>query len=211
MLSVFEHPASWWRVLTHLGSSSLMLPLLALVALGLWQSGRIVAARTWIGGVLAAAILTLVSKCLFMGWGIGSATLNFTGVSGHAVLATSVYPVLLHWLLAPQPVVRRYLGGGLGLLLASVVAVSRVVLDAHSPSEVIVAWCIGLLVSLATVRAMPEPVRPPGWVRLVPLLLLFSLHTSTATYLPSHNWEVRLSLALSGHDKPFARHYLLSK
>lgn len=210
-LSVFEHPAALWRVLTHLGSSSLLLPLLALLGAGIWQAGHTVAARTWLGGVVVAAGLTLVSKILFMGWGVGSATLDFTGVSGHAVLAASVFPVLLHWLLAPQPPGRRYLGVAVGLALAGLVAVSRVVLGAHSASEVVMAWCIGLLVSLLTVHAMPAPGRPPRWVRLAPLLLLLAFNTSTATYLPSHAWEVRLSLALSGHDQPFMRHHLLSK
>lgn len=211
MYSLWEQSASSWRVLTHLGSSSLLLPLFLLVVWGVWRSGHTVAARTWLSGVLAAAVLTLFSKCLFMGWGIGSATLDFTGISGHAVLAASVYPVLLHWLLAPPPVGLRYLGVVVGLLLAAAIAVSRVVLGAHSASEVIIAWCIGLLVSTLAVRAMPQPGRPPGWVRLAPLLLLFSLHTGTATYLPSHAWEVRLSLVLSGHDKPFTRQHLLRK
>lgn len=200
----------WW-VLTHLGSSSLMLPLFVLVLLGIWQSGHRAAARTWLAGVLAACLLTLVSKCLFMGWGIGSAALNFTGVSGHAVLAASVYPVLLHWLLAPQPPARRYLGFVLGLLLAGAIAVSRVVLGAHSASEVAIAWCIGLVVSALAVRTMLTLGRPPRGVRLAPLLLLFAFNTSTATYLPSHSWEVRLSLAVSGHDKAFTRHQMLSK
>ncbi|MBK9345441.1 MAG: phosphatase PAP2 family protein [Burkholderiales bacterium] len=209
MLLGLEQPLALWRVVTHLGSSSLMLPLLVVVLAGIWRAGHTVAARTWLGGVLVAAGLTLVSKILFMGWGIGSATLNFTGVSGHAVLAASVFPVLLHWLLAPQPAPRRYLGLVLGLLLAGVVAVSRVVLGAHSASEVIIAWAMGLLVSLLAVRAMPAPGSPPRWVRLAPLLLLFSFHTGAATYLPSHAWEVRLSLALSGHAQPFTRQHLL--
>ncbi len=208
---LLEQPASLWRVLTHLGSSSLLLPLFALVVAGVWQSGHAGAARTWLGGVVVAATLTLVSKILFMGWGMGVATLDFTGVSGHSVLAASVFPVLLHWLLAPQPPGRRYIGLLLGLALAGVVAVSRVVLGAHSASEVIIAWCIGLAVSLLVVRAMPEPGHPPRWVRLTPLLLLFAFHTSTATYLPSHAWEVRLSLALSGHDQTFTRQHLLLK
>lgn len=209
MLLELEPTASLWRVLTHLGSSSLLLPLFTLLVAGVWQSGHTAAARTWLGGVVVAATLTLVSKILFMGWGIGMATLDFTGVSGHSVLAASVFPVLLHWLLAPQPPGTRYLV--LGLALAGVVAVSRVVLGAHSASEVIIAWCIGLVVSLLVLCAMPAPGHPPRWVRLAPLLLLFAFHTSTATYLPSHTWEVRLSLALSGHDVPFTRQHLLLK
>lgn len=208
---VWTQSAPLWRVVTHLGSSSLLLPLFALLLLGLWQAGHGRAARTWLCAVVVAAGLTLVSKILFMGWGIGIAMLDFTGVSGHSVLAASVFPVLLYWLLAQQPAARRYLGVVLGLLLAGVVAVSRVVLGAHSASEVVVAWCMGLLVSLLAVRAMPQVGAAPVWVRFTPLLLLFSLHTTTATYLPSHSWEVRLSLALSGHAQPFTRQHLLSK
>ena len=75
----------------------------------------------------------------------------------------------------------------------------------------LVVFMLSLLVSLLAVRAMPAPGSPPRWVRLAPLLLLFSFHTGAATYLPSHAWEVRLSLALSGHAQPFTRQHLLLK
>ena len=86
---------------------------------------------------------------------------------------------------------------------------SRVVLGAHSVSEVVIAGWMGLLVSGLTVRALPHGARAPWFARLSPLVLLLALHTSTATYLPSHAWEVRLALYLSGHDRPFQRHDLL--
>lgn len=203
----FAQPNLVWQVLTHLGSSSLLLPIFVIVAYGAWHAGQGAAARVWTFALCVATVITLVTKCLFWGWGIGSATLNFTGVSGHTLLAASVFPVLFHWLLAPAwP--WRYQGVALGLLLAAVVAMSRVVLGAHSASEVVVAWLMGLVVSGLTVRALQVNAPRPWFVRLSPFILLFALNTSTATYLPSHAWEVRLSLFLSGRDKPFERAWL---
>lgn len=176
---------------------------------GVWCSGQKRAARTWLVALCGATAVTLVSKSLFLGWGVGIAALDFTGVSGHTLLAASVYPTLFNWLLSPVATRWPYRGAALGLALAAVVAVSRVVLGAHSASEVIIAWLMGLVVSGLVLQARVGSVRPPWYVRGAPLILLMALHSSTATYLPSHNWEVRLALYLSGHDKPFERHQLL--
>lgn len=208
MSAFLAQPASLWPVVTHLGSSSLMLPIFGIALAGLWYAGHVAAARIWLLALAVASGITLVSKCLFLGWGIGIAALNFTGVSGHTLLAASIFPVLCHWLFVP-PSVGRYPGVVVGLLLAALIGVSRVVLGAHSVSEVVIAGWMGLVVSGLTVRALPHGARAPWFARLSPLVLLLALHTSTATYLPSHAWEVRLALYLSGHDRPFQRHDLL--
>ena len=49
----------------------------------------------------AASLVVLVSKLAFLGWGIGSARLNFTGFSGHTMLSAAVWPVAL-WLVASR-------------------------------------------------------------------------------------------------------------
>jgi hypothetical protein len=153
----------------------------------------------------AAVLLTVVSKCLFYGWGIGIAALDFTGVSGHGLLASAVLPLLLRGL--PGGSAYRW-GPALGVGLAFVVGVSRVMVGAHSVSEVLAAWLLGLAVSWPVVKRLQTVVVAHWATRFSPLLLVLALHTSTATYLPTHALEVRIALWLSGQVQPFTRHEL---
>lgn len=191
--------ATWWTV-THLGSSSLLLPACLLLMWGLRRNGQ-TRALQWLVLTLGAAVgLTLVSKIAFYGWGIGIASWDFTGVSGHTLLATALLPLLLRGL----PTVGLW-GAWAGAGLAAAVGISRVVVQAHSPSEVLVAWLLGGAVAVTVLRILGTVrLRHPALI-VAPLLLLGSLHTPAATYLPSHSWEVRFALWLSGQPKPFTR------
>ena len=200
-------PAHAWWVITHLGSPSLMMPAFALVVLGLWVNGARAVVGRYMLRMALAVLLTTISKCLFLGWGIGSATLDFTGVSGHAMLATSILPLLMRGL-PWQAMQRRHVGAALGAALALAVGVSRVVVGAHSVSEVVAAWLLGAGVSAPAVRDLREATLSHGASKLAPLILLLALHTPAATYVPSHSLEVRLALWLSGHSKPFNRQHL---
>lgn len=204
-----QSPALAWQVLTHMGSASLLLPITVLMVPGFWMSGHRRVVWAWLPALAMAAFLTLVSKLLFMGWGIGITSLNFTGVSGHTVLAASVLPLLLAALCGTWLPRRALWGVALGLCMAIGVAVSRVVLGAHSVSEVSIAWFMGLAVTLWAMPHLAAGLRPHGLVRLAPWVLLLALHTGSATYLPSHSWEVRLALWLSGHNQPFERRDLI--
>lgn len=200
-------PAHAWWILTHLGASSLLLPALLLVLGGLWESGARDAAKRYLLRLSIAVGITVVSKCLFFGWGIGIAALDFTGVSGHTLLATSILPVLLRGI--PWPALQARGGGAaLGGLLALVVGVSRVAVHAHSLSEVVAGWILGAAVSWPTVRQLAPLVLSHWASKVAPLVLLLAFHSSTATYLPTHDIEVRLALLVSGQGKPFARHHL---
>ncbi len=200
-------PAYAWWVLTHLGASSLLLPALVLVLGGLWEAGARDAVRAYALRLVLAVAITVVSKCLFFGWGIGIAALDFTGVSGHTLLATSILPVLLRGI--PWPALQARGGGAaLGWALALVVGVSRVAVHAHSLSEVVAGWILGAAVSWPTVRQI-APLALSHWAsKLAPLVLLLAFNSSTATYLPTHDIEVRLALLVSGQGKPFTRHHL---
>ena len=87
--------------------------------------------------------------------------------------------------------------------------ISRIVLGAHSASEVWSAWAIGLLVSCGTVGAIQGQQLHSALARLSPLVFLLALNSGAATYLPSHDLEVKIALAISGRVKPFGRHQLL--
>jgi len=199
------HPA-WW-VITHMGASSLLLPALVLVLGGLWESGVRSVARNYLLRLVAAVTLTVISKCLFFGWGIGSAALDFTGISGHTLLATSILPVLLRGL--PWPALQaRGWGAATGWALALAVGISRVMVNAHSVSEVVAGWVLGALVSWPTLRALARTQLTHWACKIAPLVLLLAFHTGSATYLPTHDIEVRLALWVSGKGKPFMRHHL---
>jgi len=96
-------------------------------------------------------------------------------------------------------------GAVMGAGLATAVGISRVVVEAHSPSEVALAWLLGCAVAASVLLALGAArPRHPALI-VAPLLLLGSFHTPAATYLPSHSWEVRVALWLSGQPQPFTR------
>ena len=198
----------WW-VVTHMGSAGLLLPVMGVAAAGLWQVRQTAAARVWLLAFALAVVVTLTSKILFMGWGLGIAALDFTGISGHTLLATSVLPVLFSWLLASEHYRFRLTGVFMGLLLGATVGVSRVVLGQHSGSEVVIAWLAGLAVSGLTVNAMRPPIRRPWFIYLLPLALLLAFGGGSSNYLPTHDWEVNIALFLSGRDTAYTRQHLL--
>ena len=194
-----------WLVITHLGAAGVMLPTLAMLAAGLWLAGQKSALLTWLLAMTAGVAIVLASKIAFIGWGWGSASLNFTGISGHTMLASSIFPVWMGWLLAGPSRRCSLYGVVLGLAIGAVVGGSRLVLGAHSPSEVLLGWLLGLGVSLVACRTMKGQAPSRGWAMPVVVLLLLSFSPSLSGYLPTHQWEVRVALVLSGHARPYVR------
>lgn len=200
----------YWRVITHLGSASLMLPILAISVISLWQSGQRMAVRIWLFTLTLAVMITLATKIAFLGWGLGIASLDFTGISGHTLLATSVLPILFGWLLAGNRQRLVHTGAIIGLLIGAVVGTSRVVLAVHSISEVAVAWLAGLFITGVTLSTLESSTQRPWPARLAPLVLLLAFNTTTSSYLPAHDWEIRIALLLSGRHVPYTRQHLIA-
>jgi membrane-associated phospholipid phosphatase len=198
-----------WHTLSRLAEMGILMPLALLVA---WRmvrdpNSRILALR-WMLALALASVLTTTSKVAFIGWGIGSAALNFTGVSGHTMVATAVYPVLLSVLL-PAGVSGR-LGIGLGTTLALLIGGSRVELGAHSWSEVIAGWLLGGVVTweaLRTASPAAAPLHGFWWLGGAAAWLLSCVTLAPIT--PTHSMVTRVALVLSGHSVPYTRHQLL--
>lgn len=207
---MLENPQSTtpllWHLLTRLGEAQILLPLVGAAALWLWRSaalGRL--ALRWLLSIGVVALATTLSKLAFMGWGWGSAAWDFTGFSGHAMFAAACLP-MLGW------VVGLGRGRGLHLLatiagfaLAALVAYSRLVVLAHSPSEAALGFALGALASLVVLRAAPDlrlvlPLWLPAGLAACLLLLPVSLPRSR-----SHELMTQLSLRLSGHERVFTR------
>lgn len=202
-----------WVYVTRLGEALILLPAMAAAVAWLWLGHSRAVAIRWAVAVAAAAVLTTVTKVAFLGFGVGVQAANFTGVSGHAMFAAAVLPVLLQ-VLVGGPQARPGMAFAVGVGVAAVIAGSRVVLGAHSVSESVAGLLLGLAAAWASWpshQAPESPVpaallahrRPPA---LVWTLAIWALAMPAgAPPSPTHGWVVRLSLALSGRDVPFSR------
>ena len=213
-------PHGYWRAFTWLGDSGLLLPAsLLIVVLLAWSRETRVTALLWCVVFGAGSLVIMVSKLAFMGWGIGSPHLNFTGFSGHTAISTSVWPVLL-WLASSRWTARhpQGLSSTRGLQLAALVGwslgagigISRLALYAHSVSEVVGGFLLGLAVSaifLTLARHRPMP-RFPWQVAVAGLVLpLFILRPGTPA--PTQDLLELIAMRMAGTTQPYTREELL--
>lgn len=210
------HP--FWSFITRFGEAQILLPLTLALALLLWRRGGATRlALGWLGSIAVVATITTVSKLAFIGWGVGSVQFDFTGISGHAMFAAAVYPVMFR-LLPPgdghQAALWRALGLCTGAMLAALVGISRLMVDTHSVSEVVAGLALGLTASALTLRfARPAVDRAPPAPRWVPALvaawLLVLPHSAPASR--THDLVTKLALSLSGRQVPYQRSDLLRR
>ncbi len=202
---MFPHPEEIWIAVTHLGAAGVMLPMFLLIAAELWLAGQKSDLLVWILVMSAGSAVVFTTKFAFIGWGWGIALLDFTGISGHTMLATSIFPVWLGRLLTKPGQHFHRPGVLLGLMIGAAVGVSRLVLGAHSPSEVVAGWLLGLAVSLAACKLMRGRRSVPGMAGLAGAVLLLAFSATWSGYFPTHKWEIGIALALSGHARPYVR------
>jgi membrane-associated phospholipid phosphatase len=201
-------PFHFWMAVTRLGQAEVLLPLALAMALVLLLNGR--AGWAWVVPFAAAVLATLATKIAFIGWGVGIRSLDFTGVSGHAMLAASVYPVLGSMLgsrLPSRSGMRA--GAALGVVVAAMVAYSRLVVHAHSPSEAISGFALGVVVSTVCLYLMrgaahgqARPLSPAVGMAMLAWVLVFPVQAPAST---SQEIVIRLALLLSQHDRPYQR------
>jgi len=195
-----------WHILTRLGEAEILIPAAGLTMVALMaQSQTRKLALNWMMLIVVATLLTLASKVAFIGWGLGWTEIDFTGVSGHAMFAAAIYPVLMSTVFSGASRGSRWLPVALGSALALMVAVSRISVGAHSVSEVVAGLIIGGSVSagaLALSEACASVIRPA-----VPILLLawFSIAPFEMPASHTHSFVTRLALTVSGHETPFTR------
>jgi membrane-associated phospholipid phosphatase len=194
----------WWSHLSALGG----LNVTALLAVGV--AAWLVAARCWrlalawclvFGG---AMLVAAASQVAFIGWGIGIRSLAFTGCSGHAARAAAVFPVALFLLMERgSPRLRR---GAVvaGSLLAVGVALARVQVGAHSPSEALAGCALGLgaaALFLARARSARDCSPQPLLLGLLAATILLP----RADPALSQQWLTAAALKLSGRDRVYLR------
>lgn len=205
MPDMYDLPLHLWFSITRLGGAGLTLPLA--IAIALWlaigYSRRL--ALGWLVIVGAAAGLVTLTKIAFLGWGVGIREWDFTGVSGHAMLSTAVYPVAFFLTLLPTRPSIRLAGVACGLAAGLTVGLSRVVLSAHSPSEAVAGCIVGALAAVLFVwwawDAKPSKLSAvPVAVSL--LMLTAALHD---VRVPTQHWITHIALHLSGRERPYIR------
>lgn len=199
-----------WNLVTRLGEIQLLAPALLLA---LWMLRRTPACRSyalaWMIALAVATVITTASKVAFIGWGVGIARLDFTGFSGHTMFAAAIYPVLFDVLTAQKSRWQQGLAIGSGVALALLVALSRVEVQAHSVSEVVAGFLLGLAVSGIAMRNTHIAMVPRKRTIAMAVVAWFAITPFYAPASQTHSWVVAASLALSGKTVPFTRNDLL--
>ncbi len=201
----------YWKNLTYLGDSMLLLPTAVLIAVFIfWKSGRWQTAFGWLVTFGAAGMIVSISKILFLGFFIGSKTFNFTGFSGHTTMSSVFWPVVMWMISAQWPKVWRRSLMIAGFLLPLAIGFSRLELHAHSPSEVICGAVLGLSLSSLYLFIQRHTVLKAisvGQLALFVCLPVYIMaHGQPAT---TQQFLAKLSARLAGIEKPFTRTELL--
>ena len=204
-----------WSLVTRLGEAQILLPAALMTALWfVWRDRSPRLAALWLGGIVVATLITTASKVAFLGYGLGWAALDFTGVSGHAMFAAAIYPLTGVAIVSAVAGLQAARWGRLGLVagvaLALLVGMSRVVVEAHSWSEVVAGLLVGGAVTLVAARATrAPPMKHSLWLPAVVCVWLASA-LPNAPPSPTHGWVTRLALAVSGRAEPYTRADLLA-
>ena len=200
----------WWR-LSAFGDSTVLLPVAVLLAV--WLCARPASRRAgglWMAAVLADGGIVIASKVLYMGWGLHPPGLDFIGLSGHSAMAFLFWPVAGAFA-AVQSNLPRWSGVAAGAALAIGVAASRLALQVHSPSEVLLGSLWGALIATVYLWRTQSLLAAPtqhrhGWLlllALVPPLLL-----ARPFSFPSNRILAYTAQQLSGHSVIFTRNDL---
>jgi membrane-associated phospholipid phosphatase len=131
------------QFLTNFGDADVLLPVAAVMFLWLLRLAGRKQALMWGLAVLAAGGGTALLKiCIFA---CGSPIATLESPSGHASMSTLVYGGIALVAGTEGEVWPRVAAGAAGAALVAAIALSRVLLGAHSASEVVVGLAIGAL------------------------------------------------------------------
>lgn len=204
----------YWHTLhflTYFGDSMLLIPT-AIVMAGLigWKNSDRRAVWYWALAFCTAGAVVSLSKVAFLGFGLGSATLNFTGFSGHTAMSATLWPVML-WLLSGRLSDKgRQIAVCVGYLIPVMVGVSRLLLSYHSTSEVVTGLILGFTLSTAfLVSQRRSQVQGFSAIQLCIVLLLPLLLLSHGRLATTQWFLQRISAEIAGIDHPWTRADLL--
>ncbi|WP_281719103.1 phosphatase PAP2 family protein [Pandoraea apista] len=197
--------SSSWITITNFGSAAVTVPAAAALTLWLLSARAWRVAFAWVALFGAGALVVAASKVMFLGWGLGVRELDFTGVSGHTMLAATVYPVIAWLLLRRLAWPWRVLGMAAAVAGSVAVGASRVALSAHSISESVAGCAVGFAVCAAFAWFTRHDEAPN--LKTLPMaaslfVLVMWLH---GEQVPTQRWITHIALTLSGREQPFRR------
>jgi membrane-associated phospholipid phosphatase len=181
-------------------------PLAVSIAIWLALSRALKGAGAWLALFAAAAILVVGTKVAYIGWGIGIREIDFTGISGHAMISTATLAIAGYLAGSGFGPFAAWPGAGVGLGIGVLIGLSRVILGIHSPSEVAAGCALGAIVALASAALIEAP--PKGFVgsaafaaTIVALVII-----QHGDRVPSERLITKVSLFLSGRSAPYIVH-----
>lgn len=197
--------SSSWITITNFGGAAVTVPAAAALTLWLLCARAWRMALTWVALFGVASLVVAASKVMFLGWGLGVRELDFTGVSGHTMLAATVYPVIIWLLLRRLTWPWRVLGMAAVTVASVAVGASRVALSAHSISESVAGCAVGFAVCAAFAWFTRHDEAPN--LKTLPMaaslfVLVMWLHGER---VPTQRWITHIALTLSGREQPFRR------
>lgn len=196
-----------WSKITLFGDVTITSLVALAIGVMLLADGEKRLALWWMLLFSAGMALVAATKIAYIGCGIGVGLgpLHFSGISGHAMRAAAVPPVLLYLMLKKASPTSRMFGVLCGYGVAMLIGVSRLAVHVHSVSEVVTGWMLGGLVSAAFIR-LASPLRKSVFTRFrVSLILLALLPAPYVRPAPTQDWLVSMTLYISGHDRPYQR------
>lgn len=187
------------RLITDIGDAAFLVPMSCLVlAYLLWRhSSR--AALAWISALVLCGGLTLLAKIGFYVCGDQLADAAIRSPSGHTSLSATFYGcgALLLSTDRRRPIQLALLLASGALILA--IAASRILLDAHTPAEVVVGLIIGFVAvawfGLHYFRAQTPtlPLLPLAVVMILVAFLVHGRHINTEKWIAAAAQHLRLS------------------
>ncbi|MFU2318118.1 phosphatase PAP2 family protein [Rahnella sp. PCH160] len=210
LLFIIEGSALFWNLLTYFGDSMLIFPTgITLALFMLWKASSPATALIWLITLGISGLTISISKLLFLAWGIGSSTVNFTGFSGHTTMSATLWPVMF-WLIGQRfRPKRNKLVIAVGYFIAAMVGISRLALHVHSVSEVISGLILGSICSgifLYTQR--DREMRNFTFAPLVILLILPLSLMGLGKKAPTQQLIEHISTKITGKE-PWTRAKLL--
>ncbi|ELZ9606247.1 phosphatase PAP2 family protein [Klebsiella pneumoniae] len=196
-----------WQLISFFGDSTVLLPSAAalFIVLMLRKTSRLLAWQwSLLFGITGAIVCA--SKLAFMGWGLGIRELDYTGFSGHSA---AFWPIFLWLLCARFSVGLRKAAVITGYVLAAVVGYSRLVIHAHSVSEVIAGLLLGaagsalFLVLQKRTSDCDYKTIPWGGIACLVMVPLILLHSGSKA--PTQTLLGQIATAIGPLDKPFTR------
>ncbi len=134
----------FWNFVTDFGDTAVTLPLAALTLAFLLLSGWQRAALSLAIALAACGIAIGLTKLALESCGTPLLHTEITNPSGHAAVSTTVYGSLAMLFAGNIAAERRWIPIATAALLLIAIALSRVILDAHSMIEVALGLAIGL-------------------------------------------------------------------